>query len=65
MAAKFFKDCIPLMARQAMEGVEKFLWEQVRSMPIETVQEEVEGWVVDPCMTASRASAHDHLVMLY
>ena len=48
-----------------MEGVEKVLWEQVKSMPIEGVQEEVKGWVVDSGMMAGRASAHDRLVMLY
>ena len=34
-------------------------------MPIETVWEEVEGWITDPGSTAGRVSAHDHLVMLY
>ena len=53
------------MARQATEGIEKALWEQVSSMPIETVWEEVEGWIIDPGSTTGRASTHDCLVMLY
>ena len=63
--AEFFKDRIPLMAHQAIEGIEKALWEQVSSMPIDMVREEVEGWIVDPGSMVGRASAHDCLVMLY
>ena len=48
-----------------MEGIEKDLWEQVSLMPIETVWEEVEGWITDLGSTVRRDSAHDHLVMLY
>ena len=53
------------MAHQDTEGVEKVLWEKVKSMPIEDVREEVEGWFADPGSTASKASAHNRLVMLY
>ena len=65
VAAELFKDRISLMVHQAMKGIKKDLWEQVSSMPIETVREEVEGWIIDPSSTAGRASTHYHLVMLY
>ena len=53
------------MVHQATEGVEKVLWEQVKSVPIEAMREEVEGWVADPGSMAGRASTYDQLVMLY
>ena len=59
------KDQILLIARLAMEKVEKVLWDQVNSMPIEVVREEVDGWISDPGSTAWRASDHDRLVMIY
>ena len=62
---EFFKDQIPLLVHQAMEGIEKALWEKVSSMPIEMVQEEVEGWITNLGSTTGRASTHDHLVILY
>ena len=65
VAAEAFKDRIPLISRLAMENMEKALWEQVKSKPIEEVREEVDGWVFDPESTARRASVHDRLVMIY
>ena len=45
--------------------MKKELWEQVKSMPIEEVRQEVEDWVVDPGTTARRESAHNRMIMLY
>ena len=41
-ATEFFKDRILLIARKAMERIEKELWEQVKAMPIKEVCQEVE-----------------------
>ena len=37
VATEFFKDLIPLIARKAMERMEKKLWEQVKLMSMEEV----------------------------
>ena len=60
-AAETFKDRILLIVRLATEKVEKMLWDQVNSMPIEVVREEVDGWISNTNSMAGRASAHDRL----
>ena len=64
-AVDFFKDRILLVARKAIEMVEKDLWEQVKAMPIEEVSQEAKDWVVDPGSTTGRETAYDRMIMLY
>ena len=48
-----------------MENMEKALWDQVKSIPIAEVREEVDGWISDSGSTMVRASSDDMLVMIY
>ena len=63
--ATFFCDRIPTVVRNAIDTLEKELWERVKTTPMEEIREEVEEWVMDLRTTRRRVYAYEHLMMAY
>ena len=53
------------MVRNAIDTLEKELWERVKTTPMEEIREEVEEWVMDLRTTRRRVYAYEHLMMAY
>ena len=61
----FLWECIPLVVCDEIEAIEKELWEEVQTIPVEEIREEVEEWLMEPETTMGTASTYDRIIMVY
>ena len=64
-AANFFWDRIPTVVRDEIDAVEKELWEEVQTIPMEETWEEFEEWALDPSTIVGRDSTYERMMIAY
>ena len=61
----FFREIIPPTIRGEIEQVENDMWEEVNSLHMDEIREEVAEWVQDPGSTAGHLSIYDQIILIY
>ena len=54
-----------MVVHDEIDAIEKELWEEVQTIPMEEIWEEVKEWVMDPGTTVGREFSYEWMMMVY